>query len=161
MILSQNTHIIPVLAPVADFGAGGFDTDIVSMKNASHLTFLVVMGANAGGAQTFTVEASDDVSASNTAAIAFNYKVLLGTADPVSTDVWGALTAATSSGVLMSTAAYQTFAIEVDASVVQAEGYEFVKLVGAETTNAAILGGVYAILSGLRHHGDTMPTAIV
>lgn len=161
MNFKQINHVIPVLAPVADYGAGGFNTDIVSMKNAEHCAFLVTMGANAGGAQTFTVDACDDVSASNTTAIPFYYSILLGTADPVSTDVWSDVALATAAGVLMTTAAYQTYLIEVNASQVMNTGYEFVRLTGAETTNAAITGGVLAILSGLRHSGDDLLSAIV
>lgn len=163
MNFKQLNHIVPVYAPVADFGDGGFNTDIVSMKNTEHCAFLVVMGANAGGALTFTVDACSTVGAAATTQIPFYYSSLQGTADPVTTDVWTdvAYQATAATGVLMTTAAYQTYLIEVNASMVMNAGYEFVRLTAAETTNAAITGGVYAILSGLRHAGDDLQSAIV
>ena len=159
MSLLQRAHFHTGIVPLADFGDGGFNSDIVSMGHYTHCTFLVHMGANAGGAQTFTVDACSNVSAGATNQVDFYWrKVLTSFTADVHTDATLALAA---TGILMTTAANQIFVIEVTAAAVAAaNGYEYVRLTGAETTNAAITGGVMIVLSGGRYQGDDVPTAI-
>jgi hypothetical protein len=159
-ILTQNTHIIPVKAAVADAFAGTLNTDIINMKNAKRCTFLMHWGVGATGTTVVTVDACDDVIASNTTAIAFNYKRLNAAADPATEDTWGALTAATASGFTTIAGSYQMYAIEIDAAVVAATGYGFVRLTCTESVDNPLLGGVIAILSGLRFKGEALPEAI-
>jgi len=162
MIFTQQNHIIPVLAPLADRFDTSVETDIISMKNAEHVTFFVGWGVGATGTQTITVDACSTITATATTAVAFNYKALNPGADWASAtdDTWGALTAATNAGFTTTAGSYRCYAIEVNASVIAATGYEFVRLAFVEVANSAVLGFCIAILSGIRHQGDTLPEAI-
>ncbi len=160
MIFTQLNHIIPVKAPIADAFAGTLNTDVISLKNASHLTFLMWWGVGATGTTLVTVDACDDVSPSNTTKIAFRYKVLAAAAQPATEDTWGALQDATTAGFTTSAGSFRLHAIEIEASAVQSAGYGFARLTCVEAVSSPCLGGVLAILSKLRHQGDTLIESI-
>ncbi len=67
-------HAVKGLDPVADV----FDTtqysDVVHLKDHHNCLFTVYIGVGATGTSTFTVEACDDVTPSNTSAIPFHYR---------------------------------------------------------------------------------------
>jgi hypothetical protein len=121
---------------VADAFAGTVSTDIVSMKHHNRVKFLVHWGVGATGTSTFTVEACDDVAASNTAAVPFVYRITVGGAAP------GAITAATTSGFLSTAGSNQIIEIEVPAENLNASGYGYVRLKAVEVAASARLGGV-------------------
>ena len=56
------------IAPVADFADSTQYTDIFNVSNYKQTTFLIVKGVGTTGTSTITVQACDDVSASNTSA---------------------------------------------------------------------------------------------
>lgn len=131
-----SSHCEVGINAVADAFAGTVYTDIVSMKHHNRVKFLVHWGVGATGTSTFTVEASDDVSASNVSAVAFHYRITVATAAP------GAITAATSSGFLSTAGSNQIIEIEVPAENLAASGYSYVRLKAVEGTASARLGGV-------------------
>lgn len=151
--LLQQVKYVQALVPVADFTAGDVETDIFSMENWSSITFFVFKGAGGTGATVATVEACDDVSASNVDEIAFRYS------SNTATDVIGDLTDATSSGVAITAGANEIWAITVNADELTL-GYKFVRLVLTESDSTAVTGCVLAILSGGRDQGDDLVTVI-
>ena len=133
-----------------DIFAGNPATDVINLKNAQGVLFVIAMNANAGsGAATITIEACDDVTPTNSTAIAFRYQLIS------TVDIPGTLTAATSAGVSVGTA-NTIMLIEVDAAAVASAAVnstynnEFVRLQATETQSDAIDGAIMAFLFGLR-----------
>lgn len=151
-------RIHPVHAGNSSFVAANEDifngnpaTDVISLKNAQGVLFIIAMNANAGsGAATITVEACDNVTPSNTTAIAFRYQLIS------TVDIPGTLTACASTGVSVGTA-NTIMLIEVDAATVAAASVnstynnEFVRLQATETQSDAVDGAILAFLFGLRY----------
>lgn len=138
-MIAPNFHVVNALAPVADYAGTSFDSDIVNAQGGGVL-FIIQQGVNAGGISTITVEASDDVSASNTTTVPFIYRSC------VATDVWGDWTAATTAGFSSSAVANSMHQIYVDGAELAEEGYGYVRLSGDETTDQAVIGGILAIV---------------
>ena len=88
-------HLIPGLAPVSATGA--LYGDVINCKNAHEVEALVLAGV-VGTSQTITIEECDDVTPTNSTAIAFNYQK----SSAVGTDTMAAVTAATTSGTTMA-----------------------------------------------------------
>ena len=152
--LLQQVKYVKGIDPVADYTAGDpVYTDIVSMKNWSSVTFFVYKGVGTDGTSTITIQACDDISASNTDDIAFRYS------SNTATDVIGDLTDVAATGVLISAGSSQIWAATVNADELT-EGYEFVRLALNETDSTAVLGGVMIVLSGGRDQGDDLATVI-
>ena len=150
-------RIHPVHAGYSTFVAANEDifngnpaTDVINLKNAQGVMFVIAMNANAGsGAATITIEACDDVTPSNTTAIAFRYQLIS------TVDIPGTLKAATSAGVSVGTA-NTIMLIEVDAAAVASAAVnstynnEVVRLQATETQSEAVDGAIMALLFGLR-----------
>lgn len=150
----ENVHIVHcapsgVCAAAEDFNAAGTMSDIISMKNAETCVFFIITLANLGGNSAISVQACDDVSATNTSNITFNVReISVGAA--TGGDTHGTI----STNVALyttTTAANYIYAIEVNQGALMASGYEFVRLVLPETTNAAIDGCYFALLTDLRY----------
>jgi len=152
MELIGKVHIVPLVFP-QDVTTTGPTFDIVGLKKWNHVTILVMTGTNSKGC-TLTLEECDNVTPSNDTAIAFNYRKMS------TSDVWGALTAATSSGVTIADGDDNcVYAIELDAAELS-DGYAYVipKLSNPASGNnyfAAI-----AILSEPRFAEDVPSTVI-
>lgn len=153
--LAQKVHFIKGLDAVADAFAGTVSSDIVNMKAYSGVTFIVHKGVGATGTSTITVEACDDVSASNTTAIPFRYKAI------TTGDTEGALTAATTTGFLTTAGSSQLYVIEVDAEELGDTGYGYVRLTATESVDSPVLGGILVLAHGPRFAQDVPATAIV
>lgn len=141
------------LVPVADAFSGTVASDIISMKNHNRARFIYFWGVGATGTLTLTVEASDDVSASNVTAIPFRYRVTVAGGTP------GAMTAATSAGFTTTAGSSQIIELEVDAAAVGATGYAFVRSKSVEVVDSPILGGILVELLDPRHAGAGQITA--
>ena len=137
-------HVVNALPPVADVEDTSFDSDVVNAQGGGVL-FIYQTGANAGGDSTITVEACDDVTPSNQTAVPFVYRSC------VATDIWSDWTAATTAGFTSSQVANAMHQIYVDSSELAEEGYGYVRLSGTEDTNAAVLGGVLALVMDGRY----------
>lgn len=146
-VLSQEAHFVKGLDPVADFFSGTVYSDVVSVKNAHAIHFLIYKGVSTGGtdASTITVQACDDVTPSNTTAVAFKYRAC------TSGDTWGALTAATTSGFSTTAGSSQLYMVEVDADLLANSGYGYCRLKAVETGNDPVVGCIVVMLWPLRY----------
>lgn len=133
------------LVPVADAFSGTVASDILSMRSHNRVRFIYFWGVGATGTLTLTVEASDDVSATNTTAVAFRYRVTVAGATP------GAMTTATSAGFTTTAGSSQIIELEVDAATVGATGYSFVRSKSVEVVDSPILGGILVEMLEPRH----------
>lgn len=145
MILTENQHIVNAIAPDADVFSGTVGSDVIDVKNFSHVTFLVQKGVGATGTQTLTVLACDDTTPTTTSAIPFKYRAC------TSGDTFGALTDATTAGFATTAGSNQMYAIEVDISELGDTGYNYLQLNSVEVVDSPVDGGVLAILSGPRY----------
>ena len=147
----ENVHYVNALPPVADAFAGATATsDVINVRGESGIEFLVYRGVGTTGTSTITVLACDDVTPSNTTAVAFWYKEI--TSDPGDTE-W---TLATSAGFLTTAGSNAMFRIWVPADLIGAAGYGYARINAAEGTDAAVLGGILAIL----HEPKFMPETV-
>jgi len=156
LFIEQN-HLVKGLDPVADAFAGTVSSDIVKMEEFGRVVFIVYKGVGATGTSTITVEASDDVSASNTSAVPFHYRAV------TSTDVPGSVTAATTSGFTTTAGSSQIYAIEVDSVALAADGngYGYVRLKAVESVNSPVLGGILIIQGEPRYASAVARTQVV
>lgn len=143
----DSVHYVNALAPVADAFAGTANSDIVNVRGAAGVEFLVVTGVGATGTSTFTVDACDDVTPTNTTAVAFWYKEV--TSDPGDT-TW---TVATSAGFTRTAGSSAMFRVWVPADLIGATGYGYARLTATEVVDSAVLGGILAII----HEPKFMP----
>lgn len=132
----HSSHFEVGINAVADAFASTVTSDVVSMKFHNRVRFIAHWGVGTTGTSTFTVEACDDVTPSNTSAIPFHYRITVGAAAP------GAVTAAASTGFLSTAGSNQIVEIEVPAENLLASGYSYVRLKAVEGTASARLGGV-------------------
>lgn len=155
MLLSESTHIVTGIAPVADAFAGTVSSDVVNMEGCSGVRFIVHIGVGTTGTSTLTVEACDDVTPSNTTAIAYNYKQI------TSGDTDVAFAAATTAGFTTTAGSNKIIIIDVPASAIASTGYGYIRLKAVEVANDPVLGGVLIEQYGLRYAQSVTDTAIV
>ncbi len=151
----QYIHPMKGLDAVADAFSGTVYSDIYNMGDYHSILFILHKAVGATGTSTITVEASDDVSASNTTAIPFRYKAI------TSTDVEGALTASAAAGFATTAGSSQLYAIEVDSAELADTGYQYVRLAAVEVADDPVLGGILAFGCGNRYAQDVPATAVV
>jgi hypothetical protein len=138
-LLTEN-FVKPVVGiyPVADAFAGTVYSDVINASQAQWITALVYWGVGATGTTTITVIPCDDVTPSNRGtAVAFTYRIY-----STDTDVAGAATAATSSGILTVAGSDKVYAIEIDPAVLGASGYKYVQIKCVESVDSPLLGGI-------------------
>ena len=148
-------HLVKGLDPVADAFAGTVYSDIVSMSGHNVCQFIIYKGVGATGTSTVTVEACDDVSASNVSAVTFRHAAI------TSGDTHGTYTTDTTAGFTTTAGSSQIYKIDVDAQALAASGYEFVRLKMVEVANDPVLGGVLINLLEPRVNQSVQGTVIV
>ena len=163
-VWSEKNHVVNAVIPVADaWDAAPGISDIVNMENYRSLTFIVACGATTAVLPTITVLAGN-ANDSCTQVITFKYRKSVTIAPPLQgSDVFSALTDATTSGFAMTaTVVGATYIIEVDAAVVAAAGTNFdhVRLNILQNADTAQTACVLAILSEPRYAQDVLATAI-
>lgn len=151
----KQSKAVKGIDPVADAFAGTASTDIVSMRNNHLVEFIIYKGVGTTGTSTITVEACDDVSASNTSAIPFWYQAI------TSGDTPGAITAAAATGFTTTAGSSQIYRVWADARELASSEYEFVRLTATEVVNSPVLGGVLILLHESTDGRDVPATAIV
>jgi hypothetical protein len=156
MAAAQITHFAIGLNAVADAFAATVYSDVVNVKGYSKIIFLVHHGVGATGTSTFTVLAGSDTADPPTAstAIPFRYKVMS------TSDVEGALTAATTSGFLSTAGSNQVYWIEVYTEELGDTGYQYCCLKCVEGTDSPRLGGILILMEGARYAQDVPATAL-
>jgi hypothetical protein len=148
------------LNPVADAFAGTANSDVHNMAGFDQAMFVLHSGVGATGTSVITVEACDNVTPSNTTAIAFWYREI------TSGDTDGAWTRATSAGFTTTAGSNRITQIVVDASDVAAAsvnstvGNKFVRLNLVEGTDNPVLGGILFIGVHGRYQEDINPTTL-
>ena len=167
MQLSQIAKVIPIIYPIDITGAGAV-SDIVNMAKWDHLAIVVQQGAWAGGTSSLTVEACSDAVGTLSPDMDFWYRIATMDGSALS-DVWGALTWSTSTGITLPATADRATIIEIDAAEVYANrvagvaanaGYHRVRItVGTPGANADLLCAT-AILYNGRYLQDLLATAI-
>jgi hypothetical protein len=150
----QNHHLVKGLDPVADAFATTVYSDIVNLSKYGRCDFVLYKGVGTTGTSTLTVQACDDVSASNTSDVPFHYRAI------TSGDTPGANTAATSTGFVTTAGSSQLYVVEIDAEAIVSSGYKYARLKCVESVDAAVLGSILVILSNPRYAQDVTPTAI-
>jgi len=144
MKFTEFNSVLPALAPDADRYNGDPDTDIFSLENYSHITFVLSEGAGGTGTAKIVATASDDNAGSSTEAIAAKYR----TWD--ATNGWGDLTTLATTGYTTVAGANKIVVVEIDAQDLPA-GKPFVYLDLTEVANDPCDAGILAILSGARY----------
>ncbi len=135
----------PGIAPVADAFAGTVYSRIFDASLGKWVRFLRYHGVGTTGTSTVTVQASDDTAASNLTAVVFKYRTYVS-----STDTWGAFTDATTSGFTTTAGSNNMTEVWVDANILAATGYRYVRAKFVESAASAVLGGVLGEIHGLR-----------
>lgn len=153
-IITQNGHIVHGLAPVADAFAGTVSSDVFNMKNYHGCTFYVYKGVGTTGTSTITVEACDDTTPTNTTAIPFRYRA------NTTSDTWGAVTAATTTGFVTTAGSNHIYEIIVDGDELGDTGYKYVRLTMVESVDAAVLGGILWVGHEPRYPQDVPATVL-
>jgi len=160
-VVTERGNIVNVLVPASR--ALNTSTSVVNLESNGSCSFLIQKGAGAVGTTTVTVLACDDTTPSNTAAIPFRYRRMVGATNA---NAWGALTAATTAGFVTTAAADDMYEIIVDPSDVAAAtvngttGHGFVRLGMTQVDATVCLVGVVAILGQPRYASATPITAV-
>lgn len=123
----QYDNIIPLLAP-ADIASTITASAYMSLKTAHRAAFLLIFGAVTSASadtEVVTVEAATAEGGAE-AAIAFNYRL----SGALGANTWGAITAATTSGVAIDPASddNKLLWIEIDPQALAANGYTVVRV---------------------------------
>lgn len=111
-------HVVPLVAPINSAGTA-YATPYVDMKNALHATFFLYLGVitatSADQNIIVTMECSTAAASNATeTACSFNYRL----SGVTGTDTWGAVTAATSTGVSLDTTTADGKMLMVDVDLV-------------------------------------------
>lgn len=154
-MLSERIKIVKGLAPAADRFNTDPATDVISLKNAERATFLIIHAGGTTGKATITVEECDNVTPSNSTAIAFKYRRMTTGAS----DTMGAISTATAAGI--DTVAAEDTIIEVSVEAADlSDGYPFVRVVLTEAADDPVNACVVGLLDGVRYQGDSMISAL-
>jgi hypothetical protein len=98
MAILERMRVVQLVSPV-DTGSTTANSDVIGVKEATEINFVVSLGTITGDTMVVTVEECDDTTPSNQTAIAFNYQK---DGAAIGTDTAGAWTAATTAGVTMT-----------------------------------------------------------
>lgn len=156
MNFSTRYRAVQGQAPVADALAGTKYSDIVKCDGGK-VVFIIQRGVGTTGKSVITVEACDDNSPSNVAAVEFDYKEI------TAADGEGALTHASSSGYTMTAGSSRIDVIEVDAARLAEQGYGYCRLKAVEATDSAVLAGNFnpGRKAQSRRRPDGLPALVI
>ena len=151
-------YIGNALPAAADLYAGGVTTDVFNMEGFHAGAFIISQGAieDAGISNIVTLLACDDTTPSNSSTMIFRHRTYVET-----TDLWGALTAATVTGYNFNVASAVSNGIqtvEFTASEVFADGgngYGYVQLAIAETADKEVSASILFVGLIPRYLGAT------
>lgn len=142
----------------ADFFAGTITSDVINAKNAG-VVWAEIRNVSATGTSTITVEACDDVTPSNVAAIPFYYARVT-----TSTNVTTAAVLATSAGFTTAAGENVIYQITINPADIYAAasnaGYQYVRVKAVEVVNDPSTGWITLFTPSLRFASST-PAAII
>lgn len=129
-LILERFQYIKGLDPIADAHNGAPGSDVIDMAPFSRILFLSYKGVASGGtaACTYTLEACDDTTPSNTTAIAFWYR-----------KGYGVPTLATTTGFQTTAGSSLIDGIEVREDQLAVSGYRYIRLKIAETVNDPVV----------------------
>lgn len=148
--IAEQGHVVQMVAPV---DLSGTTSEVLSMENWSHVSFICMKGA--GSAATVRLEECTAFAGTGHQTRTFQYMIEEVAAGDTPA---AALQAATTAGIALSTATGIFMIIEVDAAELT-DGYQFLRLIAADPGGS--LGGWVAVLSGGRYQKDLTATAII
>jgi len=152
IVMAEQCHVVPIIYPVGSSGAT-INSDIVSMKNASHCSIILAVGVQAG-AFTAKVYAGADFS---TCDQAFNCAVYKE--ETTVSDMLGDRTAVVgATGIATAATSSIFYVFEVEAEDLP-EGYTNIQLQLSDLDNTTYVSAV-AILSGYAYQGVDQVTEI-
>lgn len=135
-LLSEQTHLVKGLDPIADAFSGTVRSDVVNMEEFHNCRFIIYRGVGATGTSTITVNACDDVVPTNRSAIPYKSR------DIATGDTPGTLTARAAAGYIPAAGSSTITIIEVDGAELAASGYGYVELTAVESVDSPVLGGI-------------------
>ena len=152
MVLAEQAHIVPMIYPQGSSGAS-IDGDIVSMKNASHATIILTVGAQAGDliAKVYEANGFDDGDTLIDCAV---YKE-----ETTNSDQLGDRTAVVAAdGVTTVTTNNIFYVFEIDAEDLT-ESYPNIQLKLSGLNNTTYVSAI-CILTGYAYQGKSQVTEI-
>lgn len=154
--LATRAQIVNTVYPANYTGAASTDL-FISMKNASHVTFLVPTGAWAGGTAAVTVLQASAVAGTGSKAVAFDKMYTNATATTSATLVETTV----SSNTFNLDTANALYVVEIDAAQLDtANGFDCVALhVATPGSNNDYYNVVAVLGAGVRYSGTTPPDA--
>lgn len=154
----QSYQFVNALPPLADMNNASPDSDIMSLAKGQKLTFILYTGVNATGNANITVVSADDTTPTTTTPIAFRMTAY----ETSGSDIPSTPTVVVSSSGFKTTSATANavYVIEVDSSMLSGTD-KYVGIEITESTNAAVMGGGFAIIGPSRYQEATMDSAIV
>lgn len=155
-MFSEKHGMIKALPPAADRFNTNPASDVISLRNAHSVSFLIWHQGGTTGTGKITVQSCDNVAPSNTTAIPFRYrKMTTGDSDAVGPVV------STSAATGFTTVATENTIYEVEVLACELPADRpFVRLKIDEVENDPVNAVVLALLDGVRHQGLNQPTAI-
>jgi hypothetical protein len=150
---AQDGHIVPLIFPRNI--TGGVTSPAFSLKNYSHASIVLVLGAQAAANTDIILNACTNASGAGATPIAFD----LFAAETSNVDLLTVREAQTASGYAPSANADIFYVIEIDTQQLP-QGYPYLQLEVTNGANANYASAV-AILSGARYGGDQSPTVLV
>ncbi len=151
-VAAEQGHIINLIKPQGSSGAT-IDSDVFSMKDASHASIILQVGAQAGSFTAILYECDDFTPNAATAIATVVYKE-----ETENGDTLGTRTAITTSGFNTSATDNIFYVIEVDAEELT-EGYPNLQLKLSALDNTTYVSAV-AVLSGFAYQGSETRTQI-
>ncbi len=127
------------IAANEDMFNGDPATDVLSMKNADEIHFIIAKNAGATGTATITVESCDDVTPSTATAVAFQYRA------QTTIDTWGEWQDATSAGFTTTAGANQMYQVRITQDGLSSDD-AFVRMQMTEVVDSPCDGAVIAMV---------------
>ncbi len=131
----EGIHLVKGIDPIAQAFDGTVYTDVFKVQGEGGWG-LRYDGVGAVGTSVVTCEACDDVTPTNSTAVAFMYRIC------TSGDTWGDWTQATTSGFTTTAGSSQMYELYVPSSELGTEGYAYCRWKFVESANDPVLGGV-------------------
>ena len=156
--ISEDGHIVPLFLP-ADQNGAIHSSLVVAMKEYSHASILIYIGAASRAAGIITLESCDDATPTTSTEIVFNYYESVIAFGSANTDVLSVKKTAAVTGIVPPAGTTGVmYVIELDA-IELTPGHIGFRISIADPGAASIIFGA-AILSGAKHKGPASVTAL-
>ena len=163
---AEGLSVVPVLGPIA-FTTAAMDTEYIDMRDNHWCTFLVMFGSvtsDTSDTVTITIQCSSVSTSATGDDIAFTYRL----SSVIETDSWGAITAATSDGLTLTSSTDLTVSmsnrallVSVNADDLPAKKADGRYISMVLTPTAEVAAGVVSVCAVLenRYPGNSIPSS--